>query len=103
MCLAPLPPIENPTSVTSRRKRRRLASATPGDWDAVDEAVSSLCLLAAAADLLANQVDRKGNDHLVTDKFRADLRALSRRVQAEIDSAAKRRHLHVVGEPPTGV
>jgi len=69
----------------------------------VADQVEPLILLAALSGLLQEEMARSGYKHLASDRFSADLRAFSDRVQDELDSAAKRRRLRLADEEALGV
>ena len=64
----------------------------------VSDGVSPLILLAAVANLLAQEIERPEHQHLTNERFKTDLRAFVTRVETELDARAGRRHLHLADD-----
>lgn len=61
----------------------------------VSDGVSPLILLAAVANLLAQEIERSEHQQLANERFKTDLRAFITRVEAELEARAGRKHLHL--------
>lgn len=60
--------------------------------------VSPLVRLAAFSNLLMEEIERSEHQRLTDERFKADLRAFTARVEAELAAAAKRTRLRLAGE-----
>ena len=58
----------------------------------------ALIRLAVVTELLVQEIELVEHDHLVADRFKADLRAFAARVETELESVAGKRHLHLADE-----
>lgn len=72
-----------------------------GNRVSMSEGVSphaSLVRLAAFVNLLLEEIERSEHQHLTTERFKTDVRALAARVEAELDAASKQARLHLAEE-----
>jgi hypothetical protein len=64
----------------------------------VPDQIPSRIRIAALVSLLTDALDEEETRHLASDRLRADLRALSARVEAELEQQAGRRRLRLAKE-----